>query len=64
MTSYIALYICLHREVILRKNSKTWPDEYVLDDPYSFYSIRLIQLCDKNNLTFVDCFDKILLNSS
>ena len=28
-----------------------------------FNLIRLIQLCDKKNLTFVDCCDKILLNS-
>ena len=26
--------------------------------------IRLIQLCDKKNLTFAYCCDKILLNSS
>ena len=29
-----------------------------------FNLIRLIQLCNKKNLTFVDCWDKILLNSS
>ena len=29
-----------------------------------FILIRLIQICDKKNLTFVDCWDKILLNSS
>ena len=29
-----------------------------------FNLICLIQLCDKKNLTFVDCWDKILLNSS
>ena len=29
-----------------------------------FNSIRWIQLYDKKNLTFVDCCDKILLNSS
>ena len=28
-----------------------------------FYLIRCIQLCDKKDLTFVDCCDKMLLNS-
>ena len=32
--------------------------------PLFFNSVRLIQLCDKTNLTFVDCWDEILLNSS
>ena len=28
--------------------------------PLFFNLIRLIQLCDKKNLTFVDCWDKII----
>ena len=38
MMSYIALYVSLHYDVILGKNSKTWPNEYVFD-PY--YLIKL-----------------------
>ena len=30
MKSWIALFICLHHDVTLRKTSKTWPNEYVL----------------------------------
>ena len=30
----------------------------------AFNLIRWIQLCDKKNLTFVDCCDKILSNES
>ena len=41
----------------------TWPNEYVFE-PYIFNLIRWIQLCDEKNLTFIDCCDKILLNSS
>ena len=48
---------------ILKHGRPTWPNEYVLD-PYFFNLIRLIWLCDKKNLTFVDCWDKIILNSS
>ena len=53
--------------VFLRKNSKTWlayMAKWVYFGPLFFKFIRLIQLCDKNNLTFVDCWDKIILNSS
>ena len=32
--------------------------------PLFFNIIRLIQLCDKKNLTFVNCCDKIILNTS
>ena len=61
---YCTVHTCmLHYDVILRKKSKTWPNEYVLD-PYLYNLFRWIQLCDKMNLTFVDCCDKILLNSS
>ena len=47
----------------------TWPNEYVLESIFFcffcfFNLIRWIQLCDKKYLTFVDCYDKILLNSS
>ena len=59
----MALYICLHHDIILRKNSKTWQNECVLD-PYFFNSICWIQFCDKKNLTFVDCRDRIILNLS
>ena len=48
--------------VFLRKNSKTWLT-YIAQWVY-FNLIHWIQLCDKKNLTFVDCWDKILLNSS
>ena len=37
--------------------------EYVLD-PFFFNSVGWIQLCDKENLTFVDYCDEILLNTS
>ena len=32
--------------------------------PLFFNLIHFIQLCDKKNLTYVDCWDKISLNSS
>ena len=54
---------CLHHDDILRKNTKTWPNDYDLV-PYLFNLISWIQLCDKKNLAFVDCFDKVLLYSS
>ena len=38
--------------------------KWVWFGPLFFNLIRLIQLCDKKNLTFVDCWDKIILNSS
>ena len=38
--------------------------KWVYFRPLFFNLIRLIQLCDKKNLTFVDCWDRILLNSS
>ena len=38
--------------------------ELVCFGPLLFNLIRWIQLWDKKNMTFVDCFDKILLNSS
>ena len=47
--------------VFLRKNSKTWLTyifKWVYFVPLFFNTIRLIQLCDKKNLTFVDCWDK------
>ena len=48
---------------ILKHGLPTWPNECF--GPFLFiYLIRLIQLCDKKNLTFVDCWDKIILNSS
>ena len=59
-------YICLHRDVILRKNSKMWMSymtQRVCFGPLLFNLIGWIQLCDKKNLTFVDCWDKILLTS-
>ena len=40
-----------------------WLNEYVLE-PYFFTLIGWIQLCDKKNMTFIDCYDKILLNES
>ena len=49
------------------KKSKTWLTymaKRVYFGPLFFKSIRLIQLCDKKNPTFVDCWDKIILNSS
>ena len=46
-----------------KRGQPTWQIEYVLD-PYFFNLISLIRLCDKKNLTFVDCWDKILLNLS
>ena len=60
MTSLITIYVCLHHDVILRKKSKTWPNEYVLD-LYFFNLIRWIQSCDKKNLAYVDCLDKNLI---
>ena len=42
----------------------TWSNEYVLESYFFFffiYLIRWIELCDKKNLTFVDCCDKFLL---
>ena len=54
MMPQIAWNVCLHHDVIQRKNSKTWPNEYVLH-PYFFNLIPWIQLCDQKNLTFVDC---------
>ena len=52
----------------LCKNSQTWLTYMVkwacFQGPLFFNLIRWIQLCDKKNLTFVDCCDKILLNSS
>ena len=41
-----------------------WRNEYVLKLFFFFNSVRWIHLCDKKNLTFFDCCDKILLNSS
>ena len=38
--------------------------KWVCFGPLFFNLIRWIQLCDKKNLTFIDRFDKILLNSS
>ena len=38
--------------------------KWVCFGPLFFNLIRLIQLCDKENLTFIDCWDKIILNSS
>ena len=32
---HCTVYIRLHHDVILRKNSKTWPNEYVLDSYFS-----------------------------
>ena len=43
MMSYIVLNICLHHDVIIRENSKTWP----CLDPFLPNLIRWIQLCDK-----------------
>ena len=43
---------------ILKHGCPTWPNEYVLD---AYFSIQWIQLCDKKNLTFVDCCDRIYL---
>ena len=56
ITNFLVSYTCEIRfhDVILRENSKTWPNEHVLDPSFS-NSLRLIQLCDKKNLTFVDC---------
>ena len=47
---------------ILKYGGPTWSNECVLD--HYFDLIRWIQLCDKKNLTFIDCCSKILLNSS
>ena len=38
--------------------------KWVCFGPLFFNLIRLIQLCDKKNLTFVDCWDKMLFNLS
>ena len=38
--------------------------KWVCFGPLLFNLICLTQLCDKKNLTFVDCWDKILLNLS
>ena len=49
------------------KNSKTWLTKiakWVCFGVLFFNSIRWIQLCYQKNLTFVDCCDKVLLNSS
>ena len=46
-----------------KKNSKTWLTymaKLVCFGSLFFNIIRLIQLCDKKNLTFVDCWDKII----
>ena len=48
---------------ISKHSLSLWSNEYVLE-PYIFNLIRWIQLCDKKNLTFVDCCTKMLLNSS
>ena len=53
--------------VFLRKNSEIWLAyiaKWVSFGPLFFNIICLIQLCDKRNLTFVDCWDRIILNSS
>ena len=47
---------------ILKHGWSTWPNEYVLG-LFFFNLIRWIQLYGKTNLTFVDCSDKISLNS-
>ena len=49
------------------KHSKAWLNymaKQVCFGPLFFNLIVWIQLCDKKNLTFVDCCDKILLNLS
>ena len=49
--------------VFLRKISKTWLTDmakWVCFGPLLFNLIRWIQLCDKKNLTFVDCCHTIL----
>ena len=63
MMSWVkALYLCIPTQ-----NSKTWLTyiaKWVCFGPLFFNLSRLIQLCDKKNLTFVDCWDKMILNSS
>ena len=47
--------------------SKTWltyKAKLVCFELLFFNIIHLIQLCDKKNLSFVDCLDTIILNSS
>ena len=38
--------------------------EWVCFGTLFFTLIGWIQLCDKKNMTFIDCYDKILLNES
>ena len=44
---------------ILNMADLQWPNEYVLEI-YFINLISWIQLCDKKNLTFFECCDKIL----
>ena len=50
------------------QNSKAWLTyiaKWASFEPFFFFnSVRWIQLCDKKNVTFVDCCDKILFNST
>ena len=56
-----ALYICIPTQTF--QNTADL-HEYALDQYFFFNFIRWTELFDKNNMTFVNCYDKILLSSS
>ena len=77
ITNFLILYMCEIRfyDVIDRTvyTFTSWRHltqkfqnmaKWVCFGPLFFNLIRVIQLCDKKNLTFIDWRDKILLNSS
>ena len=58
MTSYVEeLYLCIPTQKF--KNIAD-VHEYVLELHFFFSLIPWIELCDKKDLTFVDCFNRIL----
>ena len=77
ITNFLILYTCeirfydiidrtVHTLTSLRHPTQKFQNmaKWVCFGPLFFNLIRLIQWCDKKNLTFVDCWDKIILNSS
>ena len=57
-----ALYMCIPMQKF--QNMADLQGEMSMFWNLIFNLIRWIQLCDKKNLTFADCFDKMLLNST
>ena len=77
ITNFLILYTCeirtydvidrtVHTFTLWRHPTQKFQNmaKWVYFGPLFFNLIRWIQLCDKKNLTFVDFWDKILLNSS